>query len=169
MKIKVRKNKKKIGKAKSGRPKKKDIVAKFKLMERRRLALKLRQEGESYYRIGEACGTSTAIAWQDVDWMLTELNNKQAEEVEKLRRLELTRLDRLLEKLKLPLESKDYYERMAALDKALKIMDRRAKYIPGMDAPARVEGGVDDGVKNLIEQATGEVNLILKRLAGEEE
>ena len=170
MKIKVRKSKKprKLNKLPSrGRPRKKDVAGQLMIAERRRDALRLRQEGMSYFRIGEVLGIATALAYQDVDKMLKKIDESLSEETEKLRRLELTRLDRLLEGLRPALKSKDYYERGMALDKKIKIMDRRAKYIPGMDAPSQFIGSLDDGLKSTVEQAGQEVLLMLKRLAGE--
>ena len=171
MKIKVRKKNtvppKKNKLDGRGRPRKKDIAGQLMLQERRREALRLRQEGKSYYRIGDELGVTQSIAFQDVNRQLKVIDESLSEETEKLRRLELTRLDRLLEGLYLPLKSKDYYERMAAMDKAIKIMDRRAKYIPGMDAPSQFQGGVDDGLKSVVESAGQEGLLMLKRLAGE--
>ena len=171
MKIKRRKNKtttpQKNRMPGRGRPRKRDIGAQLMLQQRSREALKLRQEGMSYYRIGEELGIDAAMAFQDVNKQLKKIDESLSEETEKLRRLELTRLDRLLEGLGPALKSKDYYERGMALDKAIKIMDRRAKYIPGMDAPSQVMGGLDDGLKSVVEQAGQEVLLMLKRLAGE--
>jgi len=153
----------------NGPPKRRDIKGQLMLQQRARQCLKLRQEGMSYYRIGEMLDINPASAFADVNKQLKYIDENLSEETEKLRRMELTRLDRLLEGLGPALKSKDYYERGMAMDKAIKIMDRRAKYIPGMDAPSQVMAGLDDGLKTVVEQAGQEVLLMLKRLAGEEE
>lgn len=104
---------------------------------RRLTALQMRHAGASYRTIAQQLGIDVRTAFNDVQYMLTELAREPAENV---RALELERLDRLM----IPLFARatraedgrlpDYQ----AIDRILKIMDRRAKLL-GLDAPQKID------------------------------
>ncbi len=166
--MEIKRRKKKIGTDKKTRNTKQQI-RQAKRQANWLQALRMRQQGYSYYAIGREMGVQQAQAYQYVKNQLNYIDDKIKEETRNLRTLELTRLDRLLQKLVPALKSKDQYEKMAAVDRAIKIMDRRAKFIPGLNVPDESKIGMDDELRNLIEKAGDEVMLTLKRLAGEEE
>lgn len=120
--------------------------------ERRPKALQLRIEGDTYRAIGAKLGVSEATAYQDVKRSLRELNERQAELADELRRLEIERLDDLYNEAHKVLvavhpfvsngrlfdELTDDGPKLAAIDRMLKVMDRRAKLL-GLDAPVKQE------------------------------
>lgn len=167
MQIKRRKKKGRSSKVKRGRPV--TLKEKEAVRARRIEALELRTSGWSYPDIGGQLGVSMVTAWKYVQQELAYMDDKVREKTERLRTLEVTRLDRMLGLLEQPLKSRDYYERYGAMDRVLKIMDRRAKYMPGMDAPLTGKLGLEEGMEGLLKSAGSEVLLMLKRLAGEEE
>ena len=97
-------------------------------------ALSLRKQGLTYSAIAEKLGVSKASAVAYVQKALKELAEECKEEAEQVRDLELARLD-------------DLYvvaaKRVAAgsepaIDRCLRIMDRRARYL-GLDAAEKVD------------------------------
>lgn len=97
--------------------------------ERMAEALKLRQAGANYRTIGERLGISHTQAANDVADALREVTREAAEDV---RDLELARLDDLF----LIAYTKAKTSDMRAVDTALKVMERRAKYL-GLDTVDR--------------------------------
>lgn len=95
-------------------------------------ALELRLTGMSYRAIAEALGVSdhSTIA-QRVQIALKEIIREPAENVLKM---ELERLDKML----LGMWKKAAAGDLQALDRALKIQDRRARYL-GLDAPTKTQ------------------------------
>lgn len=93
--------------------------------EKRLLAVRWRKIGKSYYWIAQqlGCVPSTAYTW--CKQALEQINEKTSEEVKHLRVLELQRLDRMLEKLDPGIRVGD----TQSVTAALKIMERRARYI----------------------------------------
>jgi len=115
-------------------------------------ALKLRRAGKSYEQIAEALGyAGSGAAYNAVNAALREGVQEPAREV---RRLEVERLDALLEALWPQAMAGDGF----AVDRVLKIQERRAKYL-GLDAPPKAP--VED-LDQLIERE-------LNRIAGMEE
>ena len=167
MKIKRRKIKSSKPKVKQGRPY--GRVQKQEVKERRLEALKLRMRGWNFPDIGAQLGVSAVAAWKYVDQELKYVDEKIRDKAERLKVLEILRLDRMVELLDGALKSSDYYERFSAIDRVLKIMDRRARYIPGMDVALTGKIGLEEGMEGLLKSAGSEVLLMLKRLAGEEE
>ena len=172
MEIKRRKNKKQ-----------KKRVKGVPLQRRRLKALQLRQQGMSYDRIGKALGVDIGTAYSDVMKSLDEIDEQRKEEADKLRTLEITRLDRLLEKLEEGIKKKTkkkvikgkVYEIVeqdidltSFIMSYIRIMDRRARYIVGLDAPIKTEQDIGARLKEAMEQAGEDVVGILKRLAGQE-
>ena len=161
-------------------------VNKVPINERRLSALKLRQKGMSYDRIAKQLGINIGSAYQDVMAALNEIDSERKEEADKLRVLEITRLDRLVEKLEAGLKKRtmqrvvgkgakavvvEYTEQeidlTAFVMSYIKIMDRRSRYIAGLDAPIKTEQDVSERLKAAMEGAGEDVITVLKRLAGE--
>lgn len=105
-----------------------------KAAQRRLDALALRQAGASYRQIGERLGVSECQAWRDVDRALAALAKLTETEAEKLRALEMARLDAML----LPVLQQAKQGHLGAIDRVLRIMERRAKLL-GLDKPVRAE------------------------------
>lgn len=107
---------------------------------RRVKALDLRKAGASYRQIGAQLGVSEAQAFNDVKAALDALNKLEIAAAEDVRRLELERLDTLT--LALWPNAKSGKE--GAIDRILKLMERRAKLL-GLDAPTKQELSGPDG------------------------
>lgn len=114
--------------------------------ERRAYILELRKAGADYRTIAHKTidkfgednlpkGFDERYAWTDVKRELDRLNTERAEDTLEIRTLELERLDRLLMAVYQPALKGDY----AALDRVLKIMAQREKYIVGLTVPQKVQ------------------------------
>ncbi len=110
---------------------------KIKLANRRRLALELRKGGVSYRDIADAIRKElnlehygAGLAHRDVMTELDEIKKTCSETAEKVRDMELQRLDELTHLLWEKVQAQDYQ----AVDRLLRVMDRRAKLL-GLDAP----------------------------------
>lgn len=99
-------------------------------IENRNKAFQYRKLGYSYSRIAKALGVTVAAAYFMVSEKLQELNASLLENAKDVFHMELERLDSIL----IPALSKAKKGDMLALDRVLKIMDRRARYL-GLDAP----------------------------------
>ncbi len=105
------------------------------IAERRRKALDLRKAGASYDAIAQQLRLSgSGSAYKIVQAALKATYREPADDV---RKLELERLDRLT----LALWSRAQQGETEAIDRVLKLMDRRAKLL-GLDAPAKSESEV---------------------------
>lgn len=106
--------------------------------ERTRKALELRKAGASYDQIAEKLGYADGSnVRRAVMGAIEEITEEPAKEVLKL---ELSRLDAMLLGLYQKAKSGD----AAAVDRVIRIMDRRAKYL-GLDAPEKSELTGKDG------------------------
>lgn len=121
-------------------PEKQSRGAKERSAARRVKALSLRQAGASFRDIGNQLGVSRQQAYRDVDLALTELAHHQRQKAEKLRALELARLDRLLLGVWPRAQGGD----LGAVDRAVRIVERIDRLL-GLDSPSRVDlsGHVD--------------------------
>lgn len=100
------------------------------LAERRASALKLKIAGATYDAIARTLGYAhRGNAQRDVMAALAAITKEPAEQ---LKQLELERCDEML----LAIWPKVRRADLAAIDRALRIMERRAKY-EGLDAPTR--------------------------------
>lgn len=97
--------------------------------ERKNKAVRMRQAGASYEAIGKKLGVSRQAAWRMVDRALTRTERDTSELAERVRQIELLRLDRLLSSI-WPAAMKGSY---LAHDRVYKNMERRARYL-GLDA-----------------------------------
>lgn len=94
-------------------------------------ALRLRLQGATYERIAREVGYSDrANAHRAVKGRMAEMRDECAELTEEVRQQELARLDAMLELLWGRIEEGD----LAAMDRVLRIMERRTAYL-GLDAP----------------------------------
>lgn len=104
--------------------------------QRRREALQYRLTGASYQEIADQMGSDRKAVSR---WVREELANIPKLEADELRQQEVERLDLLTKAV--------WQHAMAgdptAIDKALKIIDRRAKLL-GLDAPQQVEMSTGD-------------------------
>jgi len=100
--------------------------------ERRMKAFELRKKGYGYEQIGKALGISMQAAHHHVKTRLKELAKKTDEDAKQVLQLELARLDQML----LGLYEEAISGKESAVDRALKIMERRSKML-GIDAPTR--------------------------------
>lgn len=107
------------------------------LESRRYQALMLRHRGASYRDIARQFNISVSTAFDDVQAMLVELAREPAENV---REMELERLDSLMFPLFTRVMSTEHgrLPDYQAIDRILKIMDRRAKLL-GLDAPQKID------------------------------
>lgn len=104
------------------------------VIEKERRAVELRLSGYSYPEIAAELGISVSNAFNRVQSALTTTIAKTAEDAEKVRNMELHRLDALLRPLYAQAKAGD----PKATEMCLKIMDRRAKYL-GLDSPEKLK------------------------------
>ena len=117
----------------------KTSVRRIKTTEKTLKALDLRKKGFSYTQIGTKLGCARQTACRYVLSELENLADKCREEAARVRDLELQRLDDLyLVAWKAIAEGSD----LGAIDRCLRIMERRAKLL-GLDAAEKVEHSGD--------------------------
>ena len=157
-----------------------------KIAERQLRVVELRLAGKSFQKIADIVGISVGQIYKDYDNAFKRVNKELTEKADHLRTVELTRLDRLLEKIeegyKLKKRKRIYgkgksrttvtvKERDISLTEYVyayvRIMDRRSKYIAGLDAPKQIEADVGDNLKEAMETARTDLLTTLKKLAGE--
>ena len=119
-------------------------------LSRERQALELRMAGKGYQAIGDALGITAPGAADAVRRAIAKLEAETAEKAEEVRRLELDRLDAMLEGLWEKAQDGD----PQAIDRVLRIQERRAKYL-GIDAPAprASEGDDNEGNTDVVDWA----------------
>ena len=113
--------------------------------ERMARALELRELGTTYESIATQTGVSTRQAYEDVQDALREITREPAESV---LAVELRRLDAIL----YPMTQQARGGDQGAVDRVLRIMDRRAKYL-GLDRADNSQKVA--GVKSLLEELLG--------------
>ena len=92
-------------------------------IQRQKRAVELRRAGYSYREIGKAIGIGTTSAHRLVSKAVVETRTAIAEDTHEMRTLELSRLDALLGSLWADARRGN----LGAIDRVLKIMERRAK------------------------------------------
>jgi transposase len=95
-------------------------------------ALDLRKRGKTYREIGEALGVSHVTAYE---WVGSALTATLREPSEAVRQIEAERLDALIKAI-WPGATRENNPDYDAVDRVLKVMDRRAKLL-GLDAPTK--------------------------------
>ena len=106
----------------------------------REKAYELRLSGMSYSAIGREIGVDASTAHR---YVMTEMDRirPNREQVEKVREQEIDRLDRMLEGIWKKASNGD----LAALDRVVRLMERRAKFL-GSDAPAETKNHLTGGI-----------------------
>ena len=107
-------------------PESKTSPRRLQAAERRRKATELRKLGLSYQKIGQALGVSRQAAYKAVQTELSKIEQESAENTCEARRLELERLDEW--QVHVEREMKNG-KALSAIDRGLKIMDRRSKLL----------------------------------------
>lgn len=132
--------------------------------EKKGKVLDLRRQAYTYREIEAITGINYGTVRNYIISALEELKQEQMEKAELLRTMELQRLDKLLNKIEPQLKKGNLF----AIDRALKIMERRAKYIPNMEVPQKVHLG-NDKESPLIEAQNNLEDKLLKLIAGDKE
>jgi|SRR5579859_2329870 len=148
------------------------------IVQRRAAAVTMRQQGADWQTIADKLGYKTrGAACQDVNRALEQAVAEQATSVEALRQQELNRLDELwadayaiLKRRHLTVNQgrvildpdtgeklRDDAPRLQAIDRLLKIQERRAKYL-GLDAPTKVEAITIDAIDAEIARLVAELD-----------
>ena len=112
----------------------KSSVRRIRTTEKTLKALELRKRGMNYTQIGEKLGCARNTACRYVLSELENLAERCREEAAHVRDLELQRLDALYLKAWEAVEEGD----LPAIDRCLRIMERRAKLL-GLDAAQKVD------------------------------
>lgn len=122
---------------------------------RRREALAMRQRGKSFQEIADELGySSRGAASSDISKMIKELPQENAHN---LRKIEVERMDQLLDAMWDKAMKGDGW----AVDRCLKIMERRAKLL-GLDAPivTKVEMVTEDVIDKQIRELERQQQLL---------
>jgi len=101
--------------------------------QRREEALKLRLTGASYAQVAQHLGISRPNAYRHVQDALAEIREHYHEAAHEVMQLDLARLDQWLLECVRKIKAGD----MGAVDRGIKIMERRAKLL-GLDAPTKI-------------------------------
>ena len=97
-------------------------------------AVQLRRKGLSCDEIGKALGCSRSTAWEAINRWLVAKRADIKEAADDVREMELARMDEMMAGIYPTALQGD----MQAIDRVLRIMERRAKLL-GIDAPTRQE------------------------------
>lgn len=103
-------------------------------MERQEKALVARLDGHTYRDIGKAMGCSAATVYRWVNKALDNQRERLGETADRVRDMDLRRLDRLYRSAITDAKAGD----AKAIEACLKVMTRRARLL-GLDAPERAE------------------------------
>ncbi len=103
--------------------------------------MELRKLGLTYQQVGDQLGVTPGGAHKMVVAALRKLNEQTLESAADLRRLETERLDQLL----VAIASKARQGHLGAVDRVLRIMQRRAR-LWGLDMPLRVHAETEHEV-----------------------
>jgi hypothetical protein len=128
----------------------KSSVRRIRTTEKTLKALELRKRGMNYTQIGEKLGCARSTACRYVLSELENLADKCREEAVHVRDLELQRLDDLyLIAYRAIIDGND----LAGIDRCLRIMERRAKFL-GLDAAEKIEHSGVVSWMELVKSAT---------------
>ena len=123
----------------------------LKVAERRAQAFDLRMEGYSFRDIGRKLGISHTAAHKHVQKGLEDLARTSEDKAKMLILMEASRLDRLQQGCWDAATKGDLY----AIDRVLKLMERRAKLF-GLDAPNKIAQTNIDGTEDRFDQMSEE-------------
>lgn len=113
---------------------------KIEAQERRRKAVELRRAGASYAHIAATLDMAPSSVHKTVCKALAQLKDDIADQATLLQAQEADRLDHLQVKLWARAAGGD----LAAIDRVLRLMERRARLL-GLDAPQRIAPTTPDG------------------------
>lgn len=123
--------------------------------EKKLLALQLRREGKTYQFISDTIDVPISKVHLDIGIMLRkEIEQQTKVQKKQIVQLELDRLDLLFDKAWAAIEGGN----QASIDKAIKIMERRARYL-GLDAPSKSLVGEDN--ENPFNAGKGKLKTLL--------
>lgn len=122
---------------------------------RRAQCMNLRRSGATYSEIGAQVGISRQAAFKHVKTEMLSLAEVASEDASAIRALEIDRLDRL----QLGIWSSASTGHLGAIDRILKIMERRAKLL-GIDSPTLVAEIPIEEAMSPEEAAAIQVNLL---------
>lgn len=125
---------------------------KVRAASKRLRAVELRKLGFTYQKIADQMGISRTAAHKLVTKALIDIRERTNESTEELRTLELIRLDEY--QLRVAQEIQKSGKPLPAIDRALRIMERRAKIL-GLDAPAQF--AVSSTINQLIDTLSREL------------
>lgn len=134
---------------------------KVEIAERRKRVLDLRLAGVTYRAIAKAEGVSHATIVSDVQAALADIPRHSADE---LRQVETERLDQLQRAV----WGDALKGHLGAVDKALRIVDRRARLL-GLDAPQQVQISGDVDLDATAEKIMQAAELAFRAANGEDE
>ena len=140
------------------------------IQERRLAALKLRKQGLSIARIAAKLGVTAKTLGLDLKYCLKELVELTAIETDEYRQLEVERLDKMIEVCMVQIEAGGNGA-LWAIDRAITIADRRAKFL-GLDKPmALIVAGDKDNPLEIQHKHSIDDELMarMNRLAGVED
>ena len=110
--------------------------------EREETAYTLRIAGWGYKEIGPYIGVSSTAAYQMVMRVLDRMETDLKGGADKVRNMELDRLDEMIKVLWPKVKAGDQF----AVDRVLKIQERRAKFA-GLDAPVKLDQNINAQVE----------------------
>jgi hypothetical protein len=121
--------------------------------ERRKLVMQYRVAGLNYRQIIEqlerrhGITASKGTISSDINQELAHISEEKRAMVERLRALELERLDDISRTLYQTVRGGD----LAAIDRYLRVSERRAKLM-GLDAPQKIDAKLTSGVEDMTEE-----------------
>ena len=101
---------------------------------RQQRAMDMRMLGYSYRAIAKDCGVNEATSYNDVQSSLSSLDKVKKESAERMREMELVRLDHMTQRLASDVNKGD----TKAILAEVRIMERRAR-LCGLDEPTKAE------------------------------
>jgi hypothetical protein len=129
------------------------------------IAYDMRIQGRTYRQISKALNISETAAYNCVKNCVLNNDTKLREKAEELRRIELERLDQMYRALMPRIKWGD----PNAIEKGLKIMQQRGKYVPDLTEPDKLRLGEDPEAPFQFELAQQECMEVLKSLAPKKE
>lgn len=143
------------------KPQDKTSTTRLQAKSRQREAIALRMSGATISQICERLQCGRATAHRYISKALTELAEEVRGDTTRVRDLELARLDRML----LGVWGNAVKGDVQSVDRAVKIMERRAKLL-GLDAPTKLAHGGDPEAPPIkTEQAQSLTDADLERIA----
>ena len=108
------------------------------LYMRRTRALTLLSDGKTKREIAATLGVSVQTVSRDISWMIAHEKADNPERVGEIREIETQRIDAWLSRASKLLDNADPDIQLKALDRVVKLAERRAKLL-GLDAPVKQE------------------------------